>query len=66
MRVQVLKGSLICRIASFRALGRTTTASLNGTALPQKASFSAGLARVEFDQPITIREGNELSVEVRA
>jgi len=66
LRVQVLKGKLACRRTDFRATGSQGSATLAGKALGHKVSARSGVVRFEFDQPVTIVEGDELRLEVRA
>jgi non-lysosomal glucosylceramidase len=62
--VKVLKGKLACRSADFRGSGGKSAATLSGKAVASKATVRNGVTRVEFDQAVTINEGDELRVEV--
>ena len=66
LRVQVLKGRLACRQADFRAAGIRASVTLAGKTITHKISSRNGVARVEFDAPLSIGEGEELRVDVRA
>jgi non-lysosomal glucosylceramidase len=65
LRIQVLKGKLMCRSAAFRASGARSTATLGSQAVPHKVSGRDGMARIEFNEPLTIGEGAELRLDLR-
>ena len=62
--VAVLKGKLACRSTDFRGVGGKSTATLSGKAVASRVTVRNGVARVEFDQAVTVNEGEELRVEV--
>jgi uncharacterized protein (DUF608 family) len=66
VRLQVLKGKLACRSTEFRSNGSKGSAVLNGKAISHKVAVRNGVARVEFDDAVTIEEGGELRVDLRA
>jgi len=65
VRLQVLKGKLACKSAEFRGTGSKGTVTVGGKAVGHKVAVANGVARVEFDAPLTLEEGSELRVEVR-
>jgi len=65
LRIQVLKGQLACRSAGFRASGSRSTATLGNQAIPHHVSVRDGIARIEFNEPVALREGAELRLELR-
>jgi len=66
MRLQVLKGKLACRSTGFRGVGGKATVMLAGKVVAHKLAARSGVVRVEFDQALTIEEGKELRVDIRA
>jgi len=66
LRVQVLKGKLSCQSTEFRANGGRSFATLNGKPLGSKAAIHGGVAKVEFEGPVAVSEGGELTVDIRA
>ncbi len=66
VRVQVLKGKLACRSTDFRGSGGKSSATLSGRAVGHKVAVRNGVARIEFDEALTINEGEELRLEVHA
>jgi uncharacterized protein (DUF608 family) len=66
LRIQVLKGQLACRAVSFRGAGGRSSATLGNQSIAHRVSVSNGIARLEFDHPLTIAEHGELRLEVRS
>ena len=66
LRVQVLKGKLACRSANFRGNGSKGSVTVGGKAVAHKVSLREGIARLEFEDAVTLGEGDELRVELRA
>jgi hypothetical protein len=66
VRVQVLKGKLACRSAEFRGSGGKASATLGSRTVASKVTVRNGIARIEFDDALTIGEGEELKVDLRA
>ena len=65
--MRVDHGALPVGRFELNAQGATAHATLGGTALPAAfAGISAGSAVVRLDQPLTLREGQELQIEVLA
>jgi hypothetical protein len=66
VRVQVLKGKLSCRSVSFRGTGNRGAVTLGGQAVGHQVAVSNGIARIEFTERLTIAEGVELRLDLRA
>jgi hypothetical protein len=65
LRLQVLKGQLACRAVSFRGAGGRSSATLANQSIPNRLTVRNGIARLEFDQPVIVKERGELRLEVR-
>ena len=65
LRIQVLKGQLPCRSASFHGGGGRSSATLRGQAIQHRATVRNGVARIDFSEPLTIGEGAELRLDLR-
>ncbi|HEY3744116.1 MAG TPA: GH116 family glycosyl-hydrolase [Bryobacteraceae bacterium] len=60
LHLQVLKGELLCRSVELKGAGGKSSAVLNGQAVGHQAALQNGLARVVFNQAVTIHAGGEL------
>ena len=64
--LKVLSGKLPCRSCEIKASGATTSASANGKSVAHQIEHRKDRAIFRFDEPVTIEEGHELQLEVRA
>jgi hypothetical protein len=64
--LKVLSGKLPCRSCEIKAAGGSTSATVNGKSLAHQVEHQKERAIVHFTDPVTIEEGHELQLEVRA
>jgi hypothetical protein len=64
-QLEVITGTLSCRSCQIHGSGRTTNASRGGSRLPHSIQSSARTTAFRFDQPVVLKEGDVLQLEVR-
>jgi uncharacterized protein (DUF608 family) len=64
--LQLLTGTLACRSCEIHGSGRTTVAARGGARLSHSFRSSPGTTAFRFDEPLVLKEGDVLRLEVRA
>ncbi len=64
--IEVIAGTLACRSCEITGSGKTSSAQKNGTAQPHTVKSANGRTIFHFNDPITIKEGQSLTLEVRS
>jgi hypothetical protein len=66
LRIRVDNGKLASKEITLRATGASTRATLAGRAVPHTSGASKGLRTFRFESPVSLKEGEELVLEVQA
>jgi uncharacterized protein (DUF608 family) len=63
--LQVMTGTLACRSCQIHGSGTTTVATRGGARLPHSTHSAAATTTFRLDEPLVLREGDILQLEVR-
>jgi non-lysosomal glucosylceramidase len=64
--IEVIAGTLGCRSCEITGWGKASSAETNGVAQPHTVKPANGRTVFQFNDPVTIKEGQSLTLEVRS